>query len=113
MEVKSKKKFLTTCGYSKVNGFQSKMLLINKVHTKNQVFIKFYADTDGKQLIMKHNVTLEPTEIRTIELTFDELKDHCGKIEFISDDMLDGTVFSFKGDTRFDLRLMRSDVICC
>jgi len=109
----SKKKFLMTGGYSSVNGWQSKMMLINKMHTQNQIFIKFYADTDGKQLIMKYNVTLEPTEIRKIALTFDELKDHCGKIEFISDDMLDGTVFSFKGDTRFDLRLMRSDVICC
>lgn len=108
-----KKKFLLTSGYSNVNGWQSKMMLINKVHTQNQVFIKFYADTDGKQLIMRYNVTLEPTEIRTIQLNFDELKDHYGKIVLRSDDMLDGQAISFNGDKMFDLRLTRPDVQCC
>ena len=112
MEVKKKKRFLLTSGYSYLNGWQSRMILINKIHTRNQVFIKFYADTDGKQLIMKYNVTLEPTEIRKIELNFDELKDHCGKIELRGDDMLDGTVFSFKGDAMFDLKLVQPDVRC-
>jgi hypothetical protein len=109
----NKKKILMTGGYSNVNGWQSKMILINKMHTQNQIFIKFYADTDGKQLIMKYNVTLEPTEIRKIALTFDELKDHYGKIELRGDDMLDGTVFSFKGDAMFDLKLVQPDVRCC
>jgi hypothetical protein len=108
-----KKKFVLTGGYSNVNGWQSKMMLINKVHTQNQVFVKFYADTDGKQLIMKYNVTLEPTEIRTIALTFNELKDHFGKIELRSDDMLDGTVMTVNGDNIMDFRLARPDVICC
>lgn len=110
---RTKKKFLLTSGYSNVNGWQSKMMLINKVHTQNQVFIKFYADTDGKQLIMRYNVTLEPTEIRTIQLNFDELKDHYGKIVLRSDDMLDGQAISFNGDKMFDLRLTRPDVQCC
>lgn len=108
-----KKKFVLTGGYSNVNGWQSKMMLINKIHTQNQVFIKFYADTDGKQLIMRYNVTLEPTEIRTIALTFNELKDHFGKIELKSDDMLDGTVMTVNGDNIMDFRLARPDVICC
>jgi hypothetical protein len=113
MNKANKKKFLMTGGYSNVNGWQSKMILINKMHTQNQIFIKFYADTDGKQLIMKYNVTLEPTEIRKIALTFDELKNHCGKIELRGDDMLDGTVFSFKGEAMFDLKLVQPDVRCC
>ncbi|MGD0330708.1 MAG: hypothetical protein ABSB40_09730 [Nitrososphaeria archaeon] len=109
----NRKKFLLVSGYSNVNGWTSKIMLINKVHTQNQVFIKFYADTDGKQLIMRYNVTLEPTEIRTIELNFDELKDHVGKMVLRSDGMLEGQAISFKGDARFDLKLLNPDVKCC
>lgn len=109
-----KKKFILKGGYSNVNGWYSKMMLINKVPTQNRVLMKFFADTDGKKLIMTHSVTLEPTEIRTIELNFDELKDHYGKIELKSDYMLDGTVATMRGDDSIiDFRLARPDVVCC
>ena len=109
-----KKKFILKGGYSNVNDWHSKMMLINKVSVQNRVFMKFFADADGKKLAMKHSITLEPTEIRTIELNFDELKDRCGKIELKSDYMLDGTVATMKGDDSIiDFRLARPDVVCC
>jgi hypothetical protein len=110
----ARKKFILRGGYSNVNGWHSKIILINKVNKQNRVFMRFYADTDGRQPIMKHNVTLEPFEIRSIELDFEQLRERFGRIDLKSDDMLDGNVATMRGDDSIiDLRLVRPDVICC
>jgi hypothetical protein len=113
-EMESKpQKFILRGGYSNINGWHSKMLLINKVNKHNKVSIKFYSDTDGKQLIMNYHITLEPLEIRAIELDFNQLKDHYGRIDLESDHMLDGNVITMKDDSIIDLRLVRLDAGCC
>jgi hypothetical protein len=106
-------KFTLRGGYSNINGWRSKMILINKVDKHNKVSIKFYSDSDGRQLIMNYHITLEPLEIKGIELDFDQLKEHYGRIELESDYMLDGNVMTMKDDSIIDLRLVRLDTRCC
>jgi len=114
MATARKKKFVLQGGYSNIDGWHSKMILINRANKDNNVLMKFYSDTDGKVLILKKKETLKPFEIRGIELNFEELKDHFGKIDLKSDDMLDGSVATMKGnDSIIDFRLSRPDVICC
>jgi hypothetical protein len=106
-------KFILRGGYSNINGWRSKMILINKVNKHNEVSIKFYSDSDGKQLVMNYHITLEPLEIKAIELNFNELKDHYGRMDLESDYMLDGNVVTMKDDSIIDLRLVRQDTRCC
>ncbi|MEM3871795.1 MAG: hypothetical protein QXE05_04490 [Nitrososphaeria archaeon] len=105
--------FILIGGYSNVNGWHSKIILINKVNQHNRVFIKFYSDTDGKELILTYYAILNPSEIRGIELDFNQLKDRYGRIEIESDYMIDGNVMTKKDDNIIDLRLVRPDIRCC